>query len=70
MSRGTKGHVDSFINSSFYLKCVYFCHTGNSSHKQEYVRSLNEGTDRPSEDRMIFERGQRWTFSTKSNDVL
>jgi len=70
MSLGTKRHVDSFVNSSFYLKCVFFCHAGNSNYKQEYLRSLNEGTDRSSEDRKIFERGRRWTFSTKSNDVF
>ena len=70
MSRGTKRHVDSFVNSSFYLKCVFSCHAGNLNHKQEYVRSLNEGTDRRCAVRMIFERGQRWTFSTESNNVF
>ena len=69
--RGTKRRLDSFVNNSTYLKFVPFCHAGNSNHKQEYLRSLNEDTDRRSAERMIlFELGQRWTFNKKSNHVF
>ena len=48
-----KRRVDRFVNSGLYLKCVFFCRAGNSNHKQEYLRSLNEDTNRRNADRMI-----------------
>ena len=64
-SRATKRLVDSCVNSSLYVKSVFFCHAGNSNRIEGDLRSLIEDTDR-----MIFEQGQHWTVNKMSKDAF